>query len=65
MKQFNVTAQVYDMCGKNIGQSLLMNEVIFSDNEHNAKKKFEFDLLVDDIIVQKILSVEEIVQDAR
>jgi hypothetical protein len=39
-----------------------MNEVVVSANETDAKKKFEFDLLVDDIILQRILSVEEIVQ---
>ncbi len=62
MKQFNITAQVFDLCGKDIDQSILMNEVVSSENETDAKKKFEFNLLVDDIVVQKILSVEEIVQ---
>ena len=62
MKQFNITAQVLDLCGKDINQSILMNEVVVSENETDAKKKFEFDLLVDDIILQRILSVEEIVQ---
>jgi hypothetical protein len=62
MKQFNITAQVVDMCGTNPGQSLLYNQMILSKDEDQAKKQFEFDLLVDDIIVQKILSTEEIFQ---
>lgn len=62
MKQFNITAQVVDMCGPNPGQSLLYNQMILSKDEDQAKKQFEFDLLVDDIIVQKILSTEEIFQ---
>jgi hypothetical protein len=60
MKQFNITAQVVDMCGTNPGQSLLYNQMILSKDEDQARKQFEFDLLVDDIIVQKILSVEKI-----
>lgn len=59
MKQFNITAQVCDMC-QDPQQSILYNEVVRSDTSDNAKKKFEFELLVEDIIVQKILSVEEI-----
>jgi len=62
MKQFNITAQVYDMCGENIAQSLLINEVISSKDANEAQEKFRFDLLIDDIVVQKILSVEEISQ---
>jgi len=60
MKEFNVTAQVVDMCGDNPGQSILYNEVIESDDKIKAEKQFTFDLLVDNIIVQKILSIEEI-----
>ena len=60
MKLFNITAQVFDMC-KDPEQSILYNEVIQSNNIDNAKKKFEFELVIDDIIVQKILSVEEII----
>jgi hypothetical protein len=63
MKQFNITAQVVDMCS-NPEQSMLYNEVLQSKDADQAKKQFEFDLLVDDIIVQKILSVEEIPQEA-
>jgi hypothetical protein len=48
------------MCGTNPGQSLLYNQMILSKDEDQARKQFEFDLLVDDIIVQKILSVEKI-----
>lgn len=62
MKQFNITAQVVDMCGTNPGQSLLYNQIILSKDEDQAKKQFEFDLLLDDIVVQKILSTEEIFQ---
>jgi hypothetical protein len=64
MKKFNITAQVMDMCGDNPGQSILYNEVIESYDRTKAEKQFSFDLLVDDIIVQKILSVEEISQVA-
>lgn len=64
MKKFNITAQVYDMCGQNIAQSLLINEIVCSVNADEAQEKFKFDLLVDDIVVQKIFSVEEISQDA-
>jgi hypothetical protein len=60
MKEFNITAQVVDMCGDNPGQSILYNEVIESHDKIKAEKQFTFDLLVDDIIVQKILSIEEI-----
>jgi hypothetical protein len=60
MKNFNITAQVFDLC-KDPRQSILYNEVIKSDNIDQAKKQFEFELLVDDIVIQKILSVEEIV----
>ena len=58
MKQFNITAQVVDMCGTSPGQSLLYSQMILSKDEDQAKKQFEFDLLVDDIIVQKILLFE-------
>lgn len=64
MKEFNITAQIMDMCGENPGQSILYNEVILSKDSDSAKKQFEFDLLVNDIVVQKILSVEEISQVA-
>lgn len=59
MKLFNITAQVVDMCA-NPGKSILYNEVLKSKDADQAKKQFEFDLLVDDIIIQKILSVDEI-----
>lgn len=61
-KTYNVTAQVYDMCGNDIGQSILYNELIESSDSKKAEKQFIFNLLVDDIVVQKILSVEEIPQ---
>jgi hypothetical protein len=53
MKKFNITAQVMDMCGDNPGQSILYNEVIESYDRTKAEKQFSFDLLVDNIIVQK------------
>jgi hypothetical protein len=62
MRTFNVTAQVCDMCGDNPGQSLLYNEIVHSSDKDKAEKQFTFNLLIDDIIVQKILSVEEIPQ---
>lgn len=64
MKTFNVTAQAYDTCGNNPNQMILMNEVIHAQNSEEAEKKFTVNLLVDDIVVNKILSTEEISQDA-
>lgn len=60
MKTFNITAKVYDLCSCNPKQSLLINEVIESSNSELAKDTFKINMLVDDIIVDTIFSVEEI-----
>lgn len=60
MKTFNVTAQAYDNCSINPNQMILINEVIHANNPDEAEKKFAFNLLVEDIVVNKILSTEEI-----
>ena len=39
MKQFNITAQVVDMCGTSPGQSLLYSQMILSKDEDQAKNK--------------------------
>lgn len=59
MKEYNITAQVIDTCS-NPKQTLLMNEVVQSTNKDSAKDLFTLNLLVDDIVVMKILSIEEI-----
>lgn len=62
MKQFNITAQAYDMCGSNPRQSILINEVVESTNPESARDLFTLNMLVEDIVVSKILSTEEISQ---
>lgn len=62
MKHFNVTAQAYDLCSSNPKQSILINEVVESTNTESAKDKFKLNMLIEDIIVDKILSAEEISQ---
>lgn len=64
MKTFNITAKAYDLCSSNPKQSILINEVIQSANEESAKDSFKLNMLVDDIVVEQILSAEEISQDA-
>lgn len=64
MKFFNITAQAYDMCSSNPKQSILINEVVYSTNPQSAKDLFAINMLVEDVIVSKILSVEEIIQEA-
>lgn len=64
MKTFNITAKAYDLCSSDPRQSILINEVIESLNIESAKDKFNLIMLTDDIIVEKILSAEEISQDA-
>lgn len=63
MKTFNITAQAYDMCSSNPKQSILINDVVSSANEESAKDSFKLNMLIDDIVVEKILSAEEISQD--
>ena len=64
MKTFNITAQAYDLCASNPKQSILINEVVQSSNPDSAQDLFKLNLLVEDVVVTKILSVEEISQDA-
>lgn len=64
MKTFNVTAQAYDSCSSTPYQILLLNELVKADSSEEAEKKFCLQLLIDDMIVTKILSSEEIAQDA-
>lgn len=63
-KTYNITAQAYDLCSSNPQQSILINEVVCSTNPESAKDLFSINMLVEDIVVSKILSVEEIVQEA-
>lgn len=60
MKQFNITAQAYDLCSSNPKQSILINSIINSCNKESAEDLFRLNMLIDDIIVEKILSSEEI-----
>jgi hypothetical protein len=62
MKTFNITAQAYDLCASNPKQSILINEVVQSNNSTSAKDLFSMNMLIEDIVIQKILSVEEISQ---
>jgi len=64
MKHYNITAKAYDMASSNPKQSILINEVIRSTNTESAKDIFKLQMLVEDIIVDNILSVEEISQEA-
>ena len=63
MKHFNITAKAYDLLSLDPKQSILINEVIESHNAESAKDKFKLNMLIDDIVVEKILSAEEISQD--
>ena len=63
MKKFNITAKAYDICSSNPKQSLLINEVIESTNKESAKDKFKLNMLVDDIVIENIYSIEEISQE--
>jgi hypothetical protein len=59
MSKYYISSEVMDMCS-NPGKTLPYNEIVESKNEEEAKKFFEFNLLVDDIIVQKIISIHKI-----
>lgn len=63
MKTFNITAKAYDLCSSNPKQSILINEVIKSTNAESAKDSFKLNMLVEDILVEQILSAEEISED--
>lgn len=64
MKQYNITAKAYDLCSSDPKQSILINEVVDSTNEESAKDLFKLNMLIEDIVVDKILSAEEISKDA-
>lgn len=64
MKQFNITAKAYDLCSSNPKQSILINGVVDSTNTESAKDLFKVNMLIEDIVVDKILSAEEIPQAA-
>ena len=63
MKIFNITAQVYNRHDK-YKQTIFMNELVESTNETSAKDLFKLSLIERDDILVKILSVEQIPQDA-
>lgn len=65
MKIFNITAQAYDLISSNPKQSILINEMIKSTNPDSAQDLFKLNMLEDDIVVTKILSVEEIFKVAN
>lgn len=60
--KYNITAQAYDLCGSNPKQSILINDIIESNNPESAKDLFKLNMLVDDIVTERILSIEEISQ---
>jgi len=62
MKTFNVTAQVYSKFDP-YKQTILMNEIVLSSSEDNAKISFQ-NIYDHDYKIIKIYSVEEISQGA-
>jgi hypothetical protein len=64
MKKFNITAKAYDLCASNPKQSILINDTVDSTNSESAKDLFKQKMLIEDILVEKILSSEEISQEA-
>jgi len=64
MKIFNITAQAYDLCASNPKQSILLNDTVNSTNSESAQDLFKLKMLIEDIVVEKILSSEEISQEA-
>lgn len=63
MKTFNITAQIYEKTDKN-KQTILMNEIIESSNSKSAEDFFKLSLIQRNDILVKILSIEQISQDA-
>ena len=62
MKTFNITAKAYDLCSSNPKQSILINDTIKHNDANSAQNLFVSKMLIDDIIIEKILSTEEICQ---
>lgn len=61
MKQFNVTAQIYNR-NDLYKQTIFMNEIITSTNNKSAEDYFKLGLLERGEVLVKILSIEEISQ---
>lgn len=56
---YNITAQVYNLNDKH-KQTLLVNELIDSNNPHSAEDYFRLNLIETNTVLVKILSVEPI-----
>lgn len=63
MKTFNITAQIYLKTDK-YKQTILMNELIESTNRITAEDIFKLNLIINDAVLVKILSIETIPQVA-
>lgn len=63
MKCFNITAQVYKNNDK-WKQNLLINQLIDGIDENEALNRFKLDFPSIEYSIVKILSIEEIFQDA-
>lgn len=63
MSIFNITAQIYSNSDKH-KQTILMNELVESSNQYSAENSFKLSLMEKDIVLLKILSTEEISQEA-
>jgi len=60
MKQYNITAQAYDLISSNPKQSILVNAIVESQNQESAKILFESDMIKDSIEINRILSIEQV-----
>jgi hypothetical protein len=63
MKQFNITAQIYES-NDPFKQTILMNELIQSLYMESAIDLFKLNLIEQNAVLVKVLSVEEISQVA-
>jgi hypothetical protein len=63
MKYFNITTQVYKN-NDTSKQNLLINQVMDGNNEQEALDKFKLHFPLIEYSIVKILSVEQISQDA-
>ena len=63
MKQFNITAQIYESHDP-FKQTILMNELIQSLYIESAIDLFKLNLIEQNVVLVKVLSVEEISQVA-
>lgn len=62
MKKFKIAAEVRDLCINPL-KTILLIETIDSEDSDKAQKLFKFQLLIEDILVDKIVSIEEISQE--